>query len=68
MDTLGLLRMSERLNIPVYDFKTGDRKAFCFSNAIAMDFQRVENDREGKQILAEEIHGYVRFIKDVRKT
>ena len=47
--------MTERLNIPVYNFKTGDKKAFCFKNAIALDFERVENDREGKQILAEEI-------------
>lgn len=55
MNTAGLMRITDRLKIPVFDFRTRNKKAYCVENEIVMDFQRVENDREGKQLLSEEI-------------
>lgn len=55
MDSLGLLKLSEKLNIPIYDFPTQNKKAFCLQDAIAIDFKRIETDRECKQLLAEEL-------------
>ena len=55
MDSLGLLQLSDRLNIPVYNFPTKHKKAFCLQDAIAIDFSRVETDRECKQLLSEEL-------------
>ena len=55
MDSLGLLQLSDRLHIPVYNFRTKHKKAFCLQDAIAIDFSRVETDRECKQLLSEEL-------------
>lgn len=55
MDSFGLLLMSDRLDIPVYDFKTGTKKAFCTDSSIAINFQRIDSERECKRILAEEL-------------
>ena len=55
MNTEGLMRITDRLKIPVFDFKTRNKKAYCVQNEIVMDFQRIECDREGKQLLSEEI-------------
>ena len=49
------MRITDRLKIPVFNFRTRNKKAYCVENEIVMDFQRVENDREGKQLLSEEI-------------
>lgn len=49
------MRITERLNIPVYDFHTKHKKAYCVENEIVVDFGRIETDREGKSILSEEI-------------
>ena len=42
------MRITERLNIPVYDFHTKHKKAYCVENEIVVDFGRIETDREGK--------------------
>lgn len=55
MDSLELLQLSDRLNIPVYNFPTKHKKAFCLQDAIAIDFARIETDRECKQLLSEEL-------------
>lgn len=55
MNSLRLLRLAEYKKIPVVDFKTRNKKAFCVENAIAMDFSRIENEREEKQLLSEEL-------------
>ncbi len=55
MDSLGLLQLSDRLHIPVYNFPTKHKKSFCLQDAIALDFSRVETDRECKQLLSEEL-------------
>ena len=55
MDSLGLLQLSDKLNIPVYNFPTKNKKAFCLQDAIAMDFTRIDTDRECKQLLSEEL-------------
>ncbi len=55
MDSFGLLRISDRFNIPVYDFNTGNKKAFCTKSAIAVNFKYIESERECKRILAEEL-------------
>lgn len=49
------MKITERLNIPVYDFHTKHKKAYCVENEIIVDFRRIETDREGKSILSEEI-------------
>ena len=55
MTTLEMLKFAENENIPVYQFKTHNKKAFCTESAIAIDFTRIENERESKAILSEEI-------------
>lgn len=55
MDSLALLQLSDRLNIPVYNFRTKNKKAFCLQDAIAIDFSRVETERECKQLISEEL-------------
>lgn len=55
MNTLEMLEFAEENNIPVYHFKTHNKKAFCTADAIALDFCRVESERECKMILSEEI-------------
>lgn len=55
MDSLGILQLSDRLNIPIYSFRTKHKKAFCLQDAIAIDFARIESDRECKQLLSEEL-------------
>ena len=55
MNTFDLLCFADNNNIPVYDFKTGNKKAFCTADAIAIDFNRIENERESKAILSEEL-------------
>ena len=55
MNTEGLMRITDRLKIPVFDFRTRNKKAYCVENEIVIDFQRIESDREGKQLLSEEI-------------
>lgn len=55
MDSLGLLQLSDRLNIPIYDFRTKNKKAFCLQDAIAIDFSRIESERECKHLIAEEL-------------
>lgn len=55
MNTFDLLCFADSHNIPVYDFKTGNKKAFCTESAIAIDFNRLENERESKAILSEEL-------------
>lgn len=55
MNTFGLLRISERLDIPIYNFDTGNKKAFCTEKGIAIDFNRIETERESKRLLAEEL-------------
>lgn len=55
MDSFGLLRISDRLHIPVYDFETGNKKAFCTDSAIAINFRHLDSERECKKILAEEL-------------
>ena len=49
------MRITDRLKIPVFDFRTRNKKAYCVENEIVMDFQRIECDRECKQLLSEEI-------------
>lgn len=49
------MRITERLKIPVYNFHTLHKKAFCVENEIVVDFERIERDREGKSLLSEEI-------------
>ncbi len=55
MNSFGLLQISDYLNVPVYNYQTGDKKAFCLKDAIALDFPRIENDRECKRLLSEEL-------------
>lgn len=55
MNSLALLQFSDKLNIPVYNFRTTNKKAFCVQDAIAVDFSRIETERECKQILTEEL-------------
>lgn len=55
MNTFDLLRFADEQDIPVYDFKTGNKKAFCTADAIAIDFNRIETERESKAILSEEL-------------
>ena len=55
MNSSQLLQIAYKRNIPVYNFKTGNKKAFCVEDAIAMDFSRIENEREQKQLLSEEL-------------
>lgn len=55
MTSLKLLRLSDKLNIPVYNFKMSRKKAFCVVDAIAVDFLRVETERECKALLSEEL-------------
>lgn len=55
MNTLRLIKLASELNIPVYDFKMQNKKAFCVENSIAIDFDRMESDRECKAILSEEL-------------
>ena len=50
-----MMRVADRLKIPVYDFKIHQAKAFCACNSIALDFSRIESDRECKAVLSEEI-------------
>ena len=54
MDTFALLRISEKLNIPVFDYRTHNKKAFCVDDSVVIDFSRIENERESKQLLSEE--------------
>ena len=55
MNTYDLLCFADSHNIPVYDFKTGNKKAFCTETAIAIDFNLIESERESKAILSEEL-------------
>ena len=55
MNTFDLLCFADSHNISVYDFKTGNKKAFCTETAIAIDFNRLESERESKAILSEEL-------------
>ena len=55
MNTFGLLRIADELAIPVYDFKMANRKACCIADAIAIDFQSIDSERESKRLLAEEL-------------
>lgn len=55
MDSLALLQLSDRLNIPVYNFRTTNKKAFCLQDSIAIDFSRIDTDRECKQLISEEL-------------
>lgn len=50
-----LITVSERLKIPVYDFRMQNKKAFCTQNAIALDCKRIDTERERKQLLSEEL-------------
>lgn len=55
MNSFQLMQIAENKNIPVFNFKTRNKKAFCLEDAIAIDFSRVENEREEKQLLSEEL-------------
>lgn len=55
MNSIRLLRYAEMKNIPVVNFKTRNKKAFCVENAIAIDYSRVETEREEKNLLSEEL-------------
>lgn len=55
MNSLALLQLSDKLNIPVYNFRIKNKKAFCLQDSIAVDFNRIETERECKQIIAEEL-------------
>ncbi len=55
MNSLALLQLSDKLNIPVYNFRIKNKKAFCIQDAIAVDFNRIETERECKQIISEEL-------------
>lgn len=55
MNSFQLLQIAEQEKIPVYNFKTGIKKAFCVQSAIAIDFSRIETEREQKALLAEEL-------------
>ncbi len=55
MNSFQLLQIAEKENIPVFHFKTRNKKAFCLQDAIAIDFTRVESEREQKQLLSEEL-------------
>jgi hypothetical protein len=55
MNSFQLLHIAEVKNISVYNFKTRNKKAFCLEDAIAIDFSRVETEREQKQLLSEEL-------------
>ena len=50
-----LLRLAQFFHIFVSNFKTGRKKGFCFEDAIAIDFGRMESDEECLEVLAEEI-------------
>lgn len=55
MTSAKLMDLSEKLNISVYDFRMQNKKAFCTQNAIAIDCNRIETERERKQLLSEEL-------------
>lgn len=55
MTTLRMMRVAEKLKIPVYDFRMRSGKGYCVQNVIAVDSSRMENDREYKAVLSEEI-------------
>ena len=55
MNTFDLLRLADELAIPVYDFQMTNRKACCTEDAIAIDFQSIDSERESKRLLAEEL-------------
>lgn len=55
MNSEALLVLTDRLKIPVKNYKLPNKKAFCAYGAIAIDYSRIETDRECKKILAEEI-------------
>ena len=55
MTTLRMMRAAEKLKIPIYDFRMRSEKGYCVQNVIAVDSSRMENDREYKEVLSEEI-------------
>lgn len=55
MTSEALLILLDRLRIPVNNYKCQNKKAFCTCGTIAIDYSRIETDRECKRILAEEI-------------
>lgn len=55
MTSLCLMRLSDWYQIPIWNFSTKNKKAFCVENNIVIDFCRVETERECKELLSEEI-------------
>lgn len=55
MNSLRMIRAAEKLKIPIYDFRMRNGKGCCVQNAVAVDFRRMESDRECKAVLSEEI-------------
>lgn len=55
MTSSRLMAVSEKLKIPVYDFRMHNKKAFCVQNAIALDCKRIDTERERKKLLSEEL-------------
>ena len=61
MNSFDLLRITDLKKVPVYNFRLGDKKACCTSKFIALDYSRIETDRECKRLLAEEM-GHVLWV------
>ena len=55
MNSLRMIRAAEKLKIPIYDFRMRNGKGCCVQNAVAVDFRRMESDRECKAVLSEEM-------------
>lgn len=61
MNSFDLLRITDLKKVPVYNFRLGDKKACCTGKFIALDYSRIETDRECKRLLAEEM-GHVLWV------
>lgn len=55
MNSFKLLRFSDNKQIPVFNLRMPNKKAYCTNGMIALDYSRIESERECKRLLAEEL-------------
>lgn len=55
MDCNSLMMIAENYGIMVYNFRMAGKKAFAVLRNIALDYSRIETEREHKRLLSEEI-------------
>lgn len=55
MTAADVFRLADLKQIQIINFHIPNKKAFCVDSTIAIDFPRIDTERELKQVLSEEV-------------